>query len=332
MTACISIPQPPPPPSCVIYETQSPWISGTAAVGETLTMNGGSWQPSCGGGLSAADIHWSDDSHSATYVVKPSDQGTTVCATVTVWDYNGASASDGACIAVPATPPPPPPPPPSPDTTPPTVGITGPAAGSVSSIRLRSRPMRPTTSATAATVTVTVSDGVTDGEGVDQTSPTLTFDTACSATAAAADPSAAAAPACVANAACTGPRRALGTAAAPAPGQAPITYRNRITQLVYWKAAAAVDVCIDTQRHEIVGFSGARVVPLYTLPFVWSYDNSPHWSYGPTGKGVRTTWVQVTDSFSGCPFKIRFGCNIATFTVVWTIQGNGKYTWSVRFV
>jgi Bacterial Ig domain len=380
MTACISIPQPPPPPACVIDETQAPWISGDTSAGATLTMNGGSWQPSCGGGLSAADIAWwPDGSHSATYVVKSSDAGTTVCATVTVWDYNGASAHDSACIAIPASPPPPPPA----DTTPPTVALTAPAAGSVifdpvditadaadnigvAGVQFRvdgveigtedtSAPYGATWDiqasgagthtltavardaagnvTTSTDVTVTVSDGVTDGEGVAQTSATLNIplSTTCSAATATAAASNTAA-ACVSNPACTGPKRAIGTAWAPAPGQPPITYRNKITQLVYWKASAAVDVCIDTGHHEIAGFGGARVVPLYTLPFVWSYDNAPHWSYGPTGKGVKTSWVQVTDSFSGCPFKVRFGCNVVTFTVHWSIQGSGKYFWWVQFV
>lgn len=36
----------------------APQITGVASAGATLFMNGGSWQPSCGGGLSQADIRW----------------------------------------------------------------------------------------------------------------------------------------------------------------------------------------------------------------------------------------------------------------------------------
>jgi hypothetical protein len=112
LTTCIAIPGAPLPPACVINPTQQPWISGDAAVGSTLSMNGGSWQPTCGGGLRAADIRWwPDDSHSATYVVRSSDAGASVCGTVTVWDFNGAVAHDDACLAIPGAPPPPPPPP-----------------------------------------------------------------------------------------------------------------------------------------------------------------------------------------------------------------------------
>jgi hypothetical protein len=32
----------------------------------------------------------------------------------------------------------------------------------------------------------------------------------------------------------------------PTPDKPPITYKNRITQLVYWQASAALDVCVDT--------------------------------------------------------------------------------------
>jgi hypothetical protein len=98
-SACVAIPS---PPQCTIQETSPPWISGATAVGSTLHMNGGSWQPSCGGGLTAVDIFWwPNSSHSADYTVQSSDQGTSVCGTVTVWDGNGASNSDWACIAIP---------------------------------------------------------------------------------------------------------------------------------------------------------------------------------------------------------------------------------------
>src|SRR5262249_3459602 len=102
LTACIAVPPSPPPPACTIAEAQRPSLTGATSVGSMLAVNGGSWQPSCGGGLRAADIAWSPDgSHSSTYVVRSSDLGTNACATVTVWDYNSASAHDTACIAIP---------------------------------------------------------------------------------------------------------------------------------------------------------------------------------------------------------------------------------------
>ena len=101
--------------------------------------------------------------------------------------------------------------------------------------------------------------------------------------------------------------------------------------IVYWKASAALDVCIDTGRHEIVGFSGARVTPLYSLVLVWSYDNAARWSFGPQGRGVKTSWAQVTDSYTGCLFKLPIGCKKVTFTIFWTFYGSGKYSYTVRF-
>ncbi len=117
----------------------------------------------------------------------------------------------------------------------------------------------------------------------------------------------------------------------PDAGQTADHYKNRVTQLVYWKASAALDVCVDTGRHEIVGFSGARVTPLYSLVLVWSYDNAARWSFGPQGRGVKTSWAQVTDSYTGCLFKLPIGCNKVTFTIFWTFYGSGKYSYIVKF-
>jgi hypothetical protein len=117
----------------------------------------------------------------------------------------------------------------------------------------------------------------------------------------------------------------------PTPDKPPITYKNRITQLVYWQASAALDVCVDTGRHEMVGFSGARVTPVYSLVLVWSYDNAARWTFGPQGRGVKTSWAQVTDSYTGCLFKLPIGCNKVTFTIFWTFYGTGKYSYVVRF-
>ncbi len=382
LTACVGIPQPPPPPSCVINELQRPWISGGTSVGATLAMNGGSWQPSCGGGLSQADIRWwPDGSHSATYVVKSSDPGTSVCATVTVWDFNGASAHDDACIAIPSTPPPPPPPA---DTTPPTVAVTAPAAGTVlfdpvdlvanaadnvgvAGVQFRidgnavgaedtTAPYSvrwdiATSTAGGHTVTavardaagnrttsspiaITVSDSVTDGVGVAQpmSDVKLPLDATCTSSSATSDGASAADATCGPDPTCLGPKWRLGHASAPpSPDKPPITYKNRITGMVYWKASAALDVCVDTGRHEIVGFSGARVTPLYSLVLVWSYDNAARWSFGPQGRGVKTSWAQVTDSYTGCLFKLPIGCNKVTFTIFWTFNGSGKYSYTVKF-
>jgi hypothetical protein len=382
LTACADIPQP-PPRSCVIDELQRPWVSGSTSAGATLSMNGGSWQPSCGGGLSQADIRWwPDESHSATYVVQASDVGTTVCGTVTVWDFNGATAHDDACIAIPGAPPPPPPPT---DTTPPTVGVTAPAAGAVVldpvdlvadatddvgvagvQFRIDGNAVGPedttapysvrwdiaTSTAgghsvtavardaagnttTSAPVDVTVSDGVTDGVGVVQSASDVKLPQEATCTSAASPTSDGASRAdapCGNDPTCLGPKWRLGHASVPpTPDKPPITYKNRITQLVYWQASAALDVCVDTGRDEIVGFSGARVTPLYSLVLVWSYDNAARWTFGPQGRGVKTSWAQVTDSYTGCLFKLPIGCNKVTFTIFWTFYGTGKYSYVVRF-
>src|SRR5262249_20693302 len=125
LTACIAIPQSPPPPACVITETQRPSITGDTSVGSTLSMNGGSWLPSCGGGLRAADVVWAPDgSPAATYGVRAAAGARSVGGTVPVGTSNGTSAHDPACTAIQAEPPPA-------DTTPPAVAVTAPAAGSV---------------------------------------------------------------------------------------------------------------------------------------------------------------------------------------------------------
>jgi len=350
----------------VITETQRPWITGGTSVGSTLAVNGGAWLPSCGGGLRAADIVWPvDGSHSATYVVRAADRGTSVCATVTVWDYNGASAHDTACIAIPAGPPPS-------DTTPPVVTVTAPVAGSVlfdsadvaatatddvgvSGVQFKldgndlgvEDTSAPYTAhwdisataagthtlaavardvagnrATATAVAITTSDGVTDGTGVVQnvSGLQLTFSTYC---ISAVDWSATQ---CTPNAWCQGPNRAWGTAVMPS-----LTYQNRLTHLPYWKARVSLDVCLDVAGHDVIALGHTVVTPLYVLPLVWSYDNSARWSLGPVGTGVKSTWAQVTDGFTGCLWRVPIGCNHIGFTVRFQIYGTGAYSYTTRF-
>jgi hypothetical protein len=110
MQVCVTVPGGPTGGSCSIAELGRPYLDGLTQVGANLHMNGGSWQPSCGGGLSQVDIVWSPNgSHGSDYVVQSSDQGHNVCATITVWDFNNAPPqSDTACLGIPAPPPPPP--------------------------------------------------------------------------------------------------------------------------------------------------------------------------------------------------------------------------------
>src|SRR5262249_37567166 len=110
-----------------------------------------------------------------------------------------------------------------------------------------------------------------------------------------------------------------------------LTYQNRLTHVPYWKARVSLDVCLDVARHDVVGLGHAVVTPLYVLPLVWSYDNSARWSFGPAGTGAKSTWAQVTDGFTGCPWRLPVGCNHVSFTVRFQINGTGACSYSTRF-
>ena len=161
----------------------------------------------------------------------------------------------------------------------------------------------------SASVTVRLSDSVNDGAGDEETSGSLPTGSQRSLAGSGW---------------CTGKDQMWGTATAPH-----IQYRNMFTTLLYWKASASVDVCIDTKRHVVVSLGHQRVNPLYTLPVVWHYDNKPAWSFGPTGSSF--TWVQVVDSFTGCPWGLSIGCNKVSFTVIFNIAATGVYSYTVKF-
>ena len=89
--------------------------------------------------------------------------------------------------------------------------------------------------------------------------------------------------------------------------------------------SATLTTLLPSQIHRYV------TPPLYSLVLVWSYDNAARWSFGPQGRGVKTSWAQVTDSYTGCLFKLPIGCNKVTFTIFWTFYGSGKYSYTVKF-
>jgi hypothetical protein len=113
----------------------------------------------------------------------------------------------------------------------------------------------------------------------------------------------------------------------------PIEYHNRFTHLTYWRASAKVLACVNANKGIVVDFKekSATVTPLYSLSPIWHYDNNPHWSYGLTGSKAPTSYAQVTDSFTGCPFILPVGCNTVTFTVYFEVNSDGTYRYSLRY-
>jgi hypothetical protein len=162
---------------------------------------------------------------------------------------------------------------------------------------------------TAASLAITTSDGVTDGVGTDQAVLALRLFSSTTS-----------------NGWCQGAHRASGSAVVPS-----LTYENRLTHLTYWRASISLDVCVDAAKHDVLALGHAVVTPLYVLPLFWSYDNSPHWSFGPVGSGVKSTWAQVTDGFTGCPWRLPVGCRHVNFTTRFSIGGTGMYSYTTRF-
>jgi len=95
-------------PSCitgVITLVSAPAISGSTAVGGTLTVSTGTWN-ACGERLTGYAYAWSGAAGSTTnsYVVQSGDAGRTVSASVTACDVDGCSSPAAASVAIPSSP------------------------------------------------------------------------------------------------------------------------------------------------------------------------------------------------------------------------------------
>jgi hypothetical protein len=94
-----------PEPACVtgaIGLVSPPVISGSTAVGGTLTVSTGGWS-SCGERLTGYTYSWSGAATSSTnsYVVQPGDAGGTVFAHVAACNVDGCAPAAAASIAIP---------------------------------------------------------------------------------------------------------------------------------------------------------------------------------------------------------------------------------------
>ena len=102
--------------------------------------------------------------------------------------------------------------------------------------------------------------------------------------------------------------------------------------IVMWRYAASVRVCIDLKHSSVLAYDSETQEATDTFEPIWSYDNSPHWDVGPLGMNVHSSWVRVTDSFTGCPILgVPVGCNHETFSVTFNVFGNGTYSTTDRF-
>jgi hypothetical protein len=123
--------------------------------------------------------------------------------------------------------------------------------------------------------------------------------------------------------------RGAGTRWGVANGQA--VWKN-FFGIVMWRYAASVRVCIDLKHGSVLAYDSETQEATDTFEPIWSYDNSPHWDVGPLGTNVHSSWVRVTDSFTGCPILgVPVGCNHETFSVTFNVYGNGTYSTTDRF-
>jgi hypothetical protein len=183
----------------------------------------------------------------------------------------------------------------------------------------------------SAPLTVTVMNDLTDGlgSGSDQAPidlPTASCGAAAGTTGEVSMNSIVPDSACAQAATCRGQNTRWGTMKAHA------QWNQWPSGVTFWKYNVSVRVCINLKKHTVMDYDSNTQEASYVLrPFI-TYDNSPHWSFGPLK--LSTSFVRVTDSFTTCPFFsfIHVGCNKKTVTITFHIYAlTGQYETDVSF-